>query len=124
MSKRSLVLIYFALAAAAQLAVPVRMIMERERTPDEGAVFRFKTQPVIRLMHSGGVITGCGRAEYGRFAGWGSRGTTGRKPLPCWGRGLTALPSSSGAFANPAGVRAQPAGPNPVDGYGRAESTY
>ena len=46
MSKRSLVLIYFALAAAAQLAVPAWMIMERERTLDEGAVFRFKTQPV------------------------------------------------------------------------------
>ena len=46
MSKRSLVLIGFALAAAAQLAVPAWMIMERERTLSEGEVFRFKTQPV------------------------------------------------------------------------------
>ena len=53
MSKRSLVLIGFALAAAAQLAVPAWMIMERERTLSEGEVFRFKTQPVDPVLGQG-----------------------------------------------------------------------
>ena len=46
MHKRNLMLVGFALVAAAQLAVPTWMIVERERTLRDGQVFKFKTRPI------------------------------------------------------------------------------
>ena len=46
MNKPSWMLPVFALLAAAQLAVPARMIVAQERTLAAGAVFKFRTRPV------------------------------------------------------------------------------
>ena len=46
MHKRNLMLLGFALVAAAQLAVPAWLIVERERTLRDGQVFKFKTRPI------------------------------------------------------------------------------
>jgi len=46
MNKRNLILLGFVIVAAAQLAVPAWMIIEREWTLREGQVFKFKTRPV------------------------------------------------------------------------------
>ena len=46
MGKRNLILLGFAAAVAAQLAVPAWMIVERERTLRYGQVFKFRTRPV------------------------------------------------------------------------------
>lgn len=46
MSKRNLVLACFAAVILAQLAVPAWMIVERETTLSQGAVYKFRTQPV------------------------------------------------------------------------------
>jgi len=46
MNKRNLILLGFAIVAAAQLAVPAWMIVEREWTLQKGQVFKFKTRPV------------------------------------------------------------------------------
>lgn len=46
MSKRNLLLLGFAVAVAAQLAVPAWLIIEHEWTLREGLVFKFKTRPI------------------------------------------------------------------------------
>ena len=46
MTKRNLILLGFVIVAVVQLAVPAWMIIEREQTLREGAVFKFKTRPV------------------------------------------------------------------------------
>ena len=46
MSKRNWILLGFAVIAAAQLAVPAWMIVERERTLRYGQVFKFRTRPI------------------------------------------------------------------------------
>ena len=46
MSKRSLIVALFVLLAAAQLGVPLQMIVARERTLREGRPYRFRTAPV------------------------------------------------------------------------------
>lgn len=46
MNKRNILLLGFALVAAAQLAVPAWMIVQREWTLHEGHVFKFRTRPI------------------------------------------------------------------------------
>jgi len=46
MNKRNLILLSFVLVAAAQLAAPAWMIVDREWTLREGRVFKFRTRPV------------------------------------------------------------------------------